>query len=1450
MKFGSGWGSKARAARAQHGQKRSTARGTRATSGKREAIDTSGSTQRNVVKGMGAGKKHRQVMLLPVAYRGKEGRQGRIKTESNECTSRCMVKELQMEPKTIQEGTQRMIESVPGLNQEQKQAFYRMLLPPFQLDVPQKVEGSPFALGKNNIGSVIRTIFIQKEPLSYESTIMKALPEHRHWPELQTVAETMWNTTIQTDNEEGGAISDEKMEPETVVERDILPPLPPSLSFRSLVDSMAMKNKSKGHLTIDLELPEFTACTLVSSAHQENLLCTAGWDILANMMFSDLPMANAFNTELSNYLQVSYSELVESPNFAEVPYVQMPISDSKQGFLGLWRKGCNSVSQLNARPGLLDSKMFLKFEQPPTDRNETIHDLLSAGQEMRNDIWGGCPSEKNPIKAEDLLPSDRTMEEAMMIDPNDDVLLFPIPRLPSVDYGGNIATCLVQDSKLRSHNTQSYALYFDWSLLDPNFPLEASTKATYSQLFSPQLHPEPEVNGVDKTMLLWELVGPGSRTGNAAPSPICAIGEDLLQSKQAVSQESDEKVHKLEARPAALDELRFFKKLKDKEQPDRETQPPEGQGTKKNGLHTVTDVFSILPEAHRLILQQLLQESAGLAQALDQPVNIDTDIQSIGPQQLKRLEDRISNTKAGEIQPSNEVRQNDFHRLILVYVLYQAAACLLHYGIRAAHVYVSYNLKMIPPLSRFLEGKSVERLRDAQERVEHGELQDCSKLELLSKQLKEIYNSCPQPRVLLLIDNRAAFSVIDTIASAKFKPFILDKAELLLSDEEKPNEEQISNAVKHAMQEANCIVSTYCHLHRSFPYQTFDCIIQYVECPLGSSSPEAYKALEHAATDRIIFHMKTNIQDTGRPDHEAVPDCPSKTASAKYPSDPPAWRSTLVVNASENIELKRNKIAWQTVLLAERGHLKVVERKMTLVVDAAITPGACVVFKEATTFLRAPGNAEERMLELVTDVLLVVSFSFDTCLFFLDTRGVEASKWALIASMIHLAAESTQVQVQLFLCHNDSDVKRALNCLLSMPELWSKNSLILEDTESQAECFLNSCPSVNPLAAGTILKQFGSVGEMLGREWTQLASFCTSSGIPARSLNTLLQQLQSHVTVQPNQHRAECAETRGTYAALDNPNVEAGWATTDSANKHSEAGNSQGLQGLGAAVGQQAYPGAYIQRKRLQAPCTGTGLTNAPQKYQADAFLSGGEQLDRDGVLSQSTSTSTDPDDPALFEMPLKAKFTEPRVPTRPLQRQIQGWVGSACAKPSGLTPRLSEARHQSSTLGGHAWRDGQLPPASLGGPPNVHPNPSNSASFGTKTTTDRGKKRTAGPKIQNVFQVRAPKDVPRKRKAPRRSVGLSMKPLASTSLGQVSGGRTSTSSLQEFSFRNPTDNASFLPNGEAKQVIADGSLLASTQRASSSVQMDYTPPDKIAKRTLSFRSQKGCGGQSKLFWR
>jgi len=1236
------------------------------------------------------------------------------------------------------------------------------------------------------------------------------------------------------------------------IEQEISPFLYQSCTFQLLGDGLAMKNKTRGGLVTELEIPEVTWCTSASLRHNQGCHRVAHWCNLPGSDSSLLALPSAYQTDLSEHFQVDYRELIEGPHRVNVSDAQIGRPNLKQGVPGLECESCSHLPCLNGLPELLESKIFITTTQLFGEGYGSIHSILSLEQEIHKGALKQDLSTNSLIQDGHLLETDRTMDETMMIDPNEGVLLFPVPRLPDVAYKNNVAGSLVQDSNLRVHITQSYALYLDWSLLDPNFPLEASTMAIYRELFSPQLYPRSELKAFDGTPMLWKLIPARSPRCIAAHSPTRAIEEGLHQSKQSNLEGSTPNIQKLtKTQPAALDELQFFKMLQDKEKPGQEVHLPEDQNTNKDGLHTVTDVFSILPEAHRTILQQLLEESAKLAQALLQPVQINTDIQSVGPQELKRLESLIKKLQTVEIQPSNETRQNEFYRLILVYVLYQAAACLLHYGVRAAQVYVSYNLKMIPPLSRFLEGRSVERLSNALERVEHGELQDCSKLALLSMQLKRIFDLYPEPKVLLLIDNRAAFSVVDTIAGAKFRPFILDKAEILLSKDQEPKEEEINNAVKQALNESNCIISTYSHLHRLFPYQTFDCIIQYVECPLGCSSPELHKGLEHAATDRIIFHTKINAQDATCANHETIPGSPSKAASAKEPGEPHAWSSTLVVNASENIELKKNKAAWQTVLLAERRQLKVVERKMTLVVDAAVTSGVCIVFKEAAAFLKSSGGAEEGVFQLVTDVLLVVSFSFEMCLFFLDTRGVDSLKWTLIASMIHLAAESTQVRVQLFLCHDDSDIKRALAHTLSTAQLRSKSSLVLKDQESPAESFLNSCPSVNPLAAGAILQQFGSVGEMLQHDWHHLATFCTSCGIPKRSIKTMLQQLQSHIGKKQIEKQPACVETNRTYTAQCKANVKVGRETMDGNIELSEADTSKGAKGLGAFAAQHTYPSVYIQRKRLRAPCMGSGPTNAVRPPESSLFLSDGQRLDGDGGLSQSTSTSTDPDDPALFEMPLQPVYAEPRAPGKPCPRPIPGRLASDCTPSCALPPRMPGVQHQTPNFGQQSWRDGQLlRTASVGGSPKVHPILSSNSSFGPKMAKENGKKRAAGPRIKNAFQVLAPKDVPRKRKAPRRSVGLSMKPLASASLSQVSSGRANSSSLQDFAFVSTKEDPSFLHDEEGKQVNKDGSLRASTRLASSSVQMDYTPPDKVAKRTLSFLPQKGCGGQSKLFWR
>ncbi|KAI5077265.1 hypothetical protein GOP47_0007089, partial [Adiantum capillus-veneris] len=198
--------------------------------------------------------------------------------------------------------------------------------------------------------------------------------------------------------------------------------------------------------------------------------------------------------------------------------------------------------------------------------------------------------------------------------------------------------------------------------------------------------------------------------------------------------------------------------------------------------------------------------------------------------------------------------------LISLYILQQTAENLCMYGIQVGHLYMeSWYLNL-----RFLQDLvccSYAECEDAYRQVEKGSLLDHPKLtclgDIVSKHKCKVWN----PKILVIAERRALFTLYKKILSCNLKPYQFDREENLLQNYS-TSTDLLNQAVTEALPKCDCLMVPPEYITKSFPFKQFRCIVHYGDFSssiedfkslIQSSGPEVH-VLQVAAEENVCNH--------------------------------------------------------------------------------------------------------------------------------------------------------------------------------------------------------------------------------------------------------------------------------------------------------------------------------------------------------------------------------------------------------------------------------------------------------------------------------------------------------------------------------------------------------------------------------------------------------------------
>ncbi|KAH7423142.1 hypothetical protein KP509_12G041300 [Ceratopteris richardii] len=165
--------------------------------------------------------------------------------------------------------------------------------------------------------------------------------------------------------------------------------------------------------------------------------------------------------------------------------------------------------------------------------------------------------------------------------------------------------------------------------------------------------------------------------------------------------------------------------------------------------------------------------------------------------------------------------------LIALYILQQTAENLCMYGIQVAHLYMEswyLNLRFLQDLVCYSYSESEEAYR----RVEKGLLVDHPKLNCLGNIISKHKCKVHHPKILIIAERRALFTLYKKIISCNLKPYQFDREENLLQDGISNVDPDIVNQMFiESIQKCDCLMAAPEYIRQSFPIRYFSCIIHY-----------------------------------------------------------------------------------------------------------------------------------------------------------------------------------------------------------------------------------------------------------------------------------------------------------------------------------------------------------------------------------------------------------------------------------------------------------------------------------------------------------------------------------------------------------------------------------------------------------------------------------------------
>ncbi|KAJ4952854.1 hypothetical protein NE237_029686 [Protea cynaroides] len=229
------------------------------------------------------------------------------------------------------------------------------------------------------------------------------------------------------------------------------------------------------------------------------------------------------------------------------------------------------------------------------------------------------------------------------------------------------------------------------------------------------------------------------------------------------------------------------------------------------------------------------------------------------------------------------------------------------------------------------------------------------------------------------------------------------------------------------------------------------------------------------------------VEDCSKP--TSVPNVPFATNSKQINSVTPYPDIVIIVN-TQNFDkemLIYRRSSYQRILAMEKQGVQVVEREINLPVDLIFGAAVCLVFYDCRSIGKKARVTDEAssfialcVEHIASNILTSLSFYFSSCILIFEGESSFLADIMDLSDALYAAAASLGLDLQIF-CTYSSELTDdiIMSCIIYATKLNKGLYPKMLESETLAESFLTSFPSINPLSAHAILSSGGMLVEFL-----------------------------------------------------------------------------------------------------------------------------------------------------------------------------------------------------------------------------------------------------------------------------------------------------------------------------------------------------------------------------------
>ncbi|XP_058205897.1 protein SHORTAGE IN CHIASMATA 1 isoform X3 [Rhododendron vialii] len=220
---------------------------------------------------------------------------------------------------------------------------------------------------------------------------------------------------------------------------------------------------------------------------------------------------------------------------------------------------------------------------------------------------------------------------------------------------------------------------------------------------------------------------------------------------------------------------------------------------------------------------------------------------------------------------------------------------------------------------------------------------------------------------------------------------------------------------------------------------------------------------------------------------------PRLTSAVEPERIPTNVSSTVIIVNTKNFDKEMiisRRSTYQKIRAMEKQGAQVVERDLKLPVDVIVSAAICLVWYDCRNIAKKASAPDESssclalcIENIAANVLTSLSFAFSSCILVFEGESSFLAAVMESSDELYAAAASLKIDLQLF-CSYSSELtdEIILSCIGCVPKLTTHTCPKMPESETLAEYFLTTFPSINPLSAHAILSSVCILGEFL--EWS------------------------------------------------------------------------------------------------------------------------------------------------------------------------------------------------------------------------------------------------------------------------------------------------------------------------------------------------------------------------------